>query len=259
MDTIETTIYTAVLITGFIIGTIIVYFAVTILRNHRRHFKMLRQNFLEEMQVLEKERDRIGRDLHDELGPLLTVTKIHINAVQGLPPEEQQHLEKAVSNIDDLTNRFSRIARNLTPRLLARRGLQTALSDFFAQHEEVSPIKMNFIYRIQKVHDPNLSLQLFRIIQELLHNAVKHSEASELTVHLTERKKKIYLSYKDNGKGMAPGSETQAGIGLSSLRNRAEMSGGKMKTIESVLQGTEYFFEIPIAKNYETNDTSGNS
>jgi signal transduction histidine kinase len=100
-------------------------------------------------------------------------------------------------------------------------------------------------------------LQIYRIVQELVHNTVKHSGGTELFVQLFERKKKIYLYYKDNGKGIQNDSaEKSDGLGLGSLQNRAAMLGGSMTYNSFNETGTEYFFEIPLIKNekeYNTN------
>lgn len=256
MDTIETTIYTAVLITAIVIGAILIYFAVTIFRSHRKYFKMLRRQFLAEMELLEKERNRIAKDLHDELGPLLTVARMNIETAEGVSAEDRKHLEKAREEILSLNERFAEIAKNLTPRSLVSKGLQTALEDFFDQCKEVSPIKMELIYAINSRVYINTSLQVFRMVQEMLHNAMKHSEASELTVQLKERKGKIYLFYRDDGKGIDPGTiRNQTGIGLGSLQSRAEMLGGKMIPLTGSKKGTEYLFEIPLIISDETTDT----
>lgn len=258
MDTAETTIYTAVLITGIVIGMIIIYFAFTILRSHRKYFKLLRQQFLAEMELLEKERNRIARDLHDELGPLLTVARIHIEATEGVSQEDRHHLEKADEKIKILTERFSGIAKNLTPKALASKGLQIALEDFFEECREISPIKMELAYQIESRLFINTSLHLFRMIQEMMHNAMKHSGASKLHIQLKEKKRKIYLFYKDNGMGiMNKNTSPGNGLGMQSIQNRAEMLGGKMIVIKPKEKGTEYFFEIPLEKSDEpTNKNS---
>jgi two-component system NarL family sensor kinase len=261
MDTNETRIYYAFLITSIVLGTIIIYFAITIYRNHRKHFKLLSQHFLAEMERLEKERTRIARDLHDELGPMLAVTQIHIQATHGSNKEDHAHLEKASSNIEFLTERFSGIARNLTPNVLVRKGLETALNDFFEQYREVSAIKMSFLFSIKSNISDTIALHIYRMIQEMIHNAVKHSGASEVNIHLHEKKKKLYMLYKDNGKGINTGEvfEEGGGLGLNSLKSRAEMLEGKMKFSSNEKEGTEYFFEIPLTRKYETGNKNSNS
>jgi signal transduction histidine kinase len=260
MDTNETRIFTAVLIAAIVIGGFIIYFTWIMLRNHRRHFRMLKRNFLLEIDILERERTRIAHDLHDELGPLLMVTRIQIESAQGASEEDRQYLEKAIENIDKLNERFGGIARNLTPRVIVSKGLETALSDYFEQYGSVSSIQMKLDYHIRSSIFINTSLQIYRIIQELVHNTVKHSGATELFVQLFERKRKIYLYYKDNGKGIQNDSaEKSDGLGLSSLQNRAAMLGGTMNYNSFKETGAEYFFEIPLIKNQKEYDTNRDS
>lgn len=255
MYPIETSIYTAVLITGVVLGTLLIYFGISIFRNQRRHFKMLSEHFLAELERLEKERTRIAADLHDELGPILSVTQIHIDAVTSENEKDITHLKKASENIQALTKRFSGIARNLTPRILTRKGLNVALHDFFEQYREVTTIQFTYIYSISTIIEPSISLHIYRMIQEVVHNAVKHSHATEIKVILLERGKKIYIQCKDNGIGMNINDKVAQGegLGLSSLKSRAEMLGGTISFSAKPNKGTEYFFEIPISwKNAST-------
>jgi signal transduction histidine kinase len=250
MDSFETTIYSAILISGAIIGIIILYFAITIIRNHRRHFRMLSQNFLAEMELLEKERNRIARDLHDELGPLLSVTQIHIHAAEGVGEKDNLHLKKAGENISELTQRFGGIAKNLTPKILAAKGLREALQEFLEQYNNTGFTKLEFSYQVSSVLTAEASLHIYRIIQELVHNAMKHSGAATVNIQVKERRGKLYLYYRDDGIGFDvkdPLKEVN-GLGLSSMKNRVVMLNGKMSCESEVKKGTEYFFEIPVKK-----------
>ncbi|TMI63734.1 MAG: hypothetical protein E6H07_13270 [Bacteroidetes bacterium] len=261
MDTNETTIYLAVLITGITLGSIIIYFAISMLRSHRRHFKLLSQNYRAEIEMLEMERTRIARDLHDELGPLLAVTQIHIDAAESINEKSKAHLEKAGRNMSLLYERFNGIAKNLTPKALVTKGLHTALKDFFEQYSEVTPIKLELQYRLKKELSLYYGLHVYRIMQELIHNAVKHSGAGNVQVVITEKKRKLYLLYKDNGIGISleKNKFEKTGLGISSLQNRTEMLGGRLTCTTGAKDGTEYFFEIPITDKNETTDQDINS
>lgn len=247
MDTNETTLYTAILITGFIIGAIIIYFAASIFRSHRQYFKTLRQQFLVEMELLERERNRIARDLHDELGPLLAIAKIQAETTTGATETEQKQLKKTAENIESVTKRLSGISKNLSPRILECKGLETALNDVIDQYRDLKKMQLHFKYQIKRVIQLPESLQIFRIVQELLHNALKHSEAKEVLIQLNERKRKLYIYYQDDGIGIDKSvNEEKEGFGLDSLRRRAEMLGGKMRLLSKNQEGVEYFFELPI-------------
>ncbi|HEX7905834.1 MAG TPA: ATP-binding protein [Chitinophagaceae bacterium] len=245
MDAFEITIYHAVLITSAVLFMVFVYFTITIFSNQRRHYKALQARLKAEINLLEKERIRIAHDLHDELGPLLSVIRIQASEAISDTAMGNVLLHKACVNIDQLAERLGGIARNLTPSQLVKKGLGVALQDFFNQYGGVIAIRMQLKYEVHSLTDAETSLHIYRMMQELVHNSVKHSGASFIDVHIKERKKKMYVLFKDNGKGIGelpvkPGK----GLGLESLRSRIELLGGEFR-IESK-GGTAYFFEIPL-------------
>lgn len=253
MDTNETTIYHAVLITGFVLGIILFYFAITIYRSHNKHFRLLRKHVLAEIELLEQERTRIANDLHDEIGPLLTISQIQVRTASGATLKDNEHLTKAATTIEQLHERFAEIAQNLTPKTLVTKGLHTALEDIIDQYKEVSSIDIKFEDKLSTKLTNVYSLHIYRIVQELFHNSVKHSGASVILLQLAERKQTLYLFYSDNGKGMSLNGKEPAGLGLGSLKSRAVLLGGKMRCSSSK-KGTEYFFELPISTYYERTD-----
>lgn len=250
MHSFEKTIYYAILITSIVLGIVFAFFTVTIFRNQRKHYKALQSKFLAEVELLENERTRIANDLHDELGPLLTVIRIQISETTEYKVMKNELLIKACRNIDQFAERLGGIALNLTPAQLVRKGLGIALEDFFEQYKEISPIVMQFRYEVKSDIDPHTGLHIYRIIQEIVNNSVKHSGASLIDVHLKERKKKLYILCKDNGKGIEASELTRNknGIGLGSLKSRTEMLGGNIQ-FESK-KGTEYFLEIPLTTKH---------
>jgi signal transduction histidine kinase len=261
MDTNETTIFTAILITGIVIGTIFIYFTITIYRNHRKHFKLLSRQFVAEVELLEKERSRIATDLHDELGPILAVTRIHLNSLDQLDKEQQQHLVIAEQNITVLTERLGGIAKNLTPKALATKGLKVALQDFIEQMQDITAMRMNLEYGLKSELQMLHALHIYRMIQELIHNSLKHSGATQLNIQLAEGKNKIYFLYNDNGIGISTTGTLKhsTGLGLESIRNRIEMLGGKMEQSKTAATGVDYFFEIPLRPFYERRNNHRNS
>lgn len=198
------------------------------------------------MELLEKDRTRIAYDLHDELGPILATTRMQLKLAAKKQPAVHHHIETAVQNIKDVTERMGGIARNLTPKVLVTRGLRIALEDFVEQYNEGSKIDMQLQYSVEHNPEPFFALHLYRIVQELIHNAVKHSNSAHVLIQLTEQKKRIYLFYADDGKGIAPEQSEQTGLGLNSLQSRAVVLGGKMQCESVPGKGTTYFFELPM-------------
>ncbi len=253
MDTTETTLYTAILIATIVIGTVLFYFAFSMYRGRVKHYRLLTKQLLAEMDVLERERTRIATDLHDDLGPMLAVTKIHIDQIEPISATEQQRHSLAVENILTLTNRLGEIAKNLTPAILKSKGLQIALEEFVDQFDEVSNMNIKLEYMIKRTPNSFYALHIYRIVQELVHNAVKHSAAQHVLIQLKERKQKLYIFYTDDGKGIETANKEnqQTGLGLGSLQNRANLLGGKMTRTQTKTKGTDFVFELPLNKNDE--------
>ncbi len=245
MHPFEARLYYAILISSIVLGSVILYFAVTVFRNQRRHYQQQRQHFLAEIQLLESERKRISQDLHDELGPLLALTKIQLSNIRREEVQDESYL-LADKNLEVIMQRMGGIALNLIPPRLEERGLRKTLESFVQQYEETTGLRVQFLYHIQQVLPPEMKLHLFRMVQEMMHNTIKHSKSSDILVHLKERKKKIYLLYKSSGSVQKQNSFHlySHGIGMSSLQNRTMLLGGKLNFDEK--QPGEYFIEIPL-------------
>jgi two-component system, NarL family, sensor kinase len=253
MDTTETTLYTAILIVSIVLGTVLFYFAFSMYRGRVKHYRILTKQLLAEMDVLERERTRIATDLHDDLGPMLAVTKINLEQLEPTNATEQQRHSTAVRTLLTLTNRLGEIAKNLTPAILKSKGLQVALEEFIEQFNEVSDMQLKLEYMIKRKPNMFYALHIYRIVQELVHNAVKHSCAQHVLIQLKEHKQKLYIFYTDDGKGLdsAHKENQQTGLGLGSLQNRANLLGGKMTRTQTKTKGTDLVFELPLNKNDE--------
>jgi signal transduction histidine kinase len=249
MDSIETSIFTAVLIIAIVLGSIILYFIGSMIRNHRIHYAILKKLVLTEIELLEKERERIARDLHDGLGPCLLLAKMHI-IMAGTEKEDDpgMHLSKAAGLVDALNEQFRSIAQNLTPAKILKKGLGFALEDFIDNYREVSSISFTLVFKVHRTIPGNMALHIYRMVQEMVNNSVKHSRASKIQVRVSEKKNMLYVLCKDNGHGAVAGRDIpeKEGKGLVNLQNRAAILGGKIIFQAMSLEGTEYLFELPL-------------
>lgn len=248
MDAQETTIYYSVLIAGILIGCIILYFAFSVIRYQSRHLKMQRGFFLREISLLEKDRTRIAYDLHDELGPQIALAQIKMRTAMNDAERRIQLLTEADENLNVIMERLGGIASNLTPRSLHVKGLRFALMDFITQVAGSSSIKLLFDYNINKEVSSEIAIHIYRIVQEVVHNAIKHSEAAQIEVSIRERGKLIRILCRDDGKGFFIYEQQgkSEGIGLRSLQSRTAMVNGKMHSFSAPGKGTKYLFEIPF-------------
>src|SRR5215213_4985195 len=144
MDAKETSFYTAVVIASIIIGIIICYFIITLIRQQRKNLELYRQSVLAEITAMEKERARIAADLHDELGPMLSAIKLKIGSFELTNDDDIKEAEKTDHHIDSLMKRMREISYDLIPNTLIRKGLVTALKEFVDYTNESDGLEISF-------------------------------------------------------------------------------------------------------------------
>ncbi|MDB5198769.1 MAG: hypothetical protein JWO92_732 [Chitinophagaceae bacterium] len=244
----ENRIFTAILTAAVILGAIITYFIISILRHHRKNLALHKQNILAEVTQIEKERARIAHDLHDELGPLLSAVKMKINSFELTEKEDKIQMEKTNSHIDDVLKRIREISFNLMPNSLLRKGIIPALKEFVDYLNTNTSIKFYFKFEKDLKLTEQNAVNMYRIIQEAVHNTIKHAQATELRIEMHTVKNNVVLSLTDNGIGFdyTKESEENIGFGLRSLLRRTEIMNGKMYIDSEPGNGTTYTFEIPL-------------
>jgi signal transduction histidine kinase len=248
MDSQEARIYTVVLIISVTLGVIIAYFIISIIRQQRRNLELQKASILAELSAMEKERARIAADLHDDLGPVLSVIKFQVDNVEDVKGEEKEQLAEASQHLDGLISRMREIANNLMPSALHRKGLITAIDEFISKASEAGKLQIHFRYP-ENLHLPEeISINIYRAIQEVVHNCMKHAKASELQIIMGEKNGALTILCRDNGKGFdyLRLSKESSGIGLKSLKNRTEMIGGTLQVESKEGKGSAFLFEIPI-------------
>lgn len=261
MDAKEASLFTAILIVCIVLGTIITYFIISIVRQHRRSLELYRKSIQTEIITLERERVRMAADLHDEVGPVLSAVKLKIGSVDVLNKEDQLELEKASGQIDNLIKRMREISFDLMPNSLIRKGLPEALNEFIDNCLKSGTLDIKFRYEVVNLTQQQ-SINLYRIIQEVIHNTMKHAGAKEIQIELRTDKGKIVLATQDDGVGFDYDDKVKiaSGLGLHNLLSRTEMMGGKMFVDSKKGKGTTYIFEIPMTTTnqyeYDKNSVS---
>ena len=251
MDALETSLYTAVLITGVVFICLTVFFAFSAIWHQRKHIRIQRQNFLDEISLLEKERNRVACDLHDELAPVLSLARFQVLSLASELPQEGDALQNVGLKLERVMLRLGEIAHNLNASTLVRKGLEFALSDFLLEIESLGTLRVSFVYDVAHDVPPVIGIHLYRIVQEVAQNSLKHAEASALEVHVKERFGKLFLFLRDDGRGFSYSRAVRlpSGIGLQSIRSRTGMLGGKFQCRSSPQRGTSFFLEIPFTSS----------
>lgn len=248
MDTQEARIYIAVLITVIVLGVIIGYFAVSVIRQQRKNSELQKLNAFAEITAMENERARIAADLHDDLGPILSVVKFRVDHADALNDEQANELKTASFQLDEIIARLRIVSNDLMPTVLQRKGLIPALEEFIDQARQVNTTQIIF-ERPECLNIPTEKMvHIYRILQESVHNCLKHANASRLEILFSVMPGLLRIRCRDNGSGFDKAAEPvqRSGIGMHSLQNRTAILDGSF-TIESVQgKGTILIFEIPL-------------
>jgi two-component system, NarL family, sensor kinase len=203
------------------------------------------------LQGQEEERSRIAKDLHDGLGGMLSGTKLSfINMKENLvlTPENATQFDKSISMLDNTIADLRKVAHNLMPEALVKFGLQEAVRDFCNSIQSSTNLKV--VYQplgVQTKLSNTAEVFTYRIIQELVNNAVKHANATQIIVQLTTNNNKIGIAVEDNGKGFdANALANSKGAGMDNIKYRVQYFNGTIDTVTSTGSGTSVNIELSV-------------
>lgn len=199
------------------------------------------------LQGQEQERTRMARDLHDGLGGMLAGVKLQLSGLAHRQSQQSPDMDlyKVISQLDQSANELRRIARNMMPESLLKFGLETALKDLCANlATPATPITLQ-AYGLSPDLDQDTQITVYRIIQELVVNAVKHAAASQILVQCSQNDNQLLIAVEDDGRGFDLNAlQREEGIGLSNVRNRVGYLKGKVDVDSALGQGTTVNIEI---------------
>lgn len=198
--------------------------------------KQLQQLSHRLVEVQEHERRDIARELHDEVGQILTGLKMTLELTRRLPPESADtYFDQAHQQVNELLGRIRNLSLDLRPAMLDDLGLLPALLWHFDRYTAQTKVQINFKQSgIEGRYAPELETAIYRIVQEALTNVARHSEVNEATVLLWTTPETIAVQIEDQGIGFRPElvMASSHSSGLTGMRERAALLGGKL-TIES--------------------------
>lgn len=248
MDTRESEIYLAVVIAVLLVGFILSYLFILLIRQHIKTIQLQKSNAFAEITTMEKERARIAADLHDELGPVLSVIKFRILNEISNQPNSENELVKASNQLDEVIEKVRQISNNLLPSILLNKGVIVAIETFIHQLEPLYRLHIDFEYPPFLSINEDQGIQIYRIVQEVINNCIKHANATKLLILFKLDKNRLTLICEDNGIGLmnAEISNHSTGRGINSMKYRTEMMAGFFKIDAEPGIGTILTFEIPL-------------
>jgi signal transduction histidine kinase len=204
------------------------------------------------MEGQEKERARIAGDLHDRLGSLLSTVKLHFNSLEPIltkDPEAAKNYRYAIELLDKSVEEVRAVSRNLTKGVLTQFGLLAAVENMRDAINSARKVKMTVINSGMETRlKSETEITLFRVIQELVTNVIRHAQTDEIFVQFVGADDRLNIIVEDHGIGFDKDNIKSEGIGLNNLKERVESIGGEF-TIDSIPgEGTTIIIDIP----YET-------
>jgi two-component system NarL family sensor kinase len=237
--------------TLFLLATL---FLIFYYRNNRKQTKLQWKEMQQQQELMlanamlegeEQERRRLARDLHDGLGGALAGIKIKLSGQEK--KERTPQLNEVILQLEDSINELRRIARNMMPENLQKAGLETALRDLCESMLSNNTSIEFHAFGLQQTIPLNVQANIYRIVQELLSNAVRHAHASKIIVQCSLNGNIFLITVEDNGRGFEMNTVMEAeGIGFRNIRNRVKYLNGNID-IESVPQeGTTVNIELHV-------------
>jgi PAS domain S-box-containing protein len=238
-------------INGKVKGSIGIHWDVTHLRKMEKMIedeKINHQNEIMKATISaeEKQREIFGNELHDGVGHILTYTSLFLQMAAGSNDIKPELIFKAKDKVEEALNEIRRISRNLVPPALLDLGLKEAIIELFNQFNDMNQIEFTVDCKKDDLVALEVDAQksIYRIVQELIVNTIKHADAKKIKLVLKRTKTMLQLVYKNDGKSFNI-NKVKKGNGLNSIANRAYFYNGSSK-IESLKTETTFTIELPL-------------
>lgn len=210
----------------------------------------------------ERERSRIGRELHDDICQSIALLTIRLDYLAAgfprLPAELVARMHELSKQMGKVSSSIHAVAHTLHSHTLEYLGLANSVSSFCAEFGDKQRVRIDF-----EVHDlpsnlpPDVSLALFRVLQEALQNSVRHSGVRQFEVELFENSHAVHLIVRDSGRGFDAKRLSGAGLGLISMRDRIKLVNGELLIKSRLQRGTTIHAKVPLVSTELTHRPDG--
>jgi len=212
--------------------------------------RIMQQKLITEaaIQVQEKEREEIGKELHDNINQILASTKLYLELALGGNLETLgDTISKSYQNVTFIIEEIRKLSKKLVPPSLDA-TLAEAIQDLIDEIQAITPVKISLMPDLdEKLLNENIKLMIYRIVQEQINNILKHSAASQVEIKITADTEKLDVTIIDNGLGFDTNKKSK-GIGLRNIDNRVKFYNGTTQVISHPGKGCSLEISIPMEK-----------
>jgi signal transduction histidine kinase len=199
----------------------------------------------------EREREVIGRELHDNVNQVLTTIKLYLEMAMNNPADREKLIPKSIHHLVESINEIRNLSRDLSAPTLGTRSLIDSLTALLEMVRSSSGLYILFQHQLYYRPTPkDQKLAIYRIVQEQLNNVIKHANATEVLVCIAQTEDNTQVIIKDNGHGFDP-SESRTGIGLNNIISRAKVFDGEVKIESGPGKGCSVTIDFPAVLEKE--------
>ena len=202
------------------------------------------------IETQEKERTRIARELHDDIGSKLNVVNLNVRLLKGIyekgndPQDVLGHINTAIKSSIERTREISHA---LMPPILTKFGIHSALNSFATSINRTGELKINLdIDQDWGTLDKMSELHIYRIIQELTTNTLKHAKADKIEIQSTVNQNELKIVYSDNGVGIKDEEGFMSGMGISNIKARSKLLNARSQLNTEKTTGMQFEISIPL-------------
>jgi len=210
------------------------------------------------IEAQEQERARIGRELHDDINQRLAMVAVQLESLEGDPSEVQRRVQQLRKEVTEISDDVQALSHELHSSKLEYLGAVAGIRGLCKEFGDRHGMKVNFKPDVASPIPTDIAVTLFRVLQEALHNAAKHSGAKQVGVQLEEHSNEIHLTISDDGKGFEMDTAKQGrGLGLASMEERVRLVKGTLAIDSKLMAGTSIRARVPVASEQESPAMAG--
>jgi len=199
------------------------------------------------IQAQEKERNELGRELHDNINQVLATIKMYLSMSLDKDGKQEHLLQHSLENVNYAIEEIRKLSRSLVSPSLGDIGLGEALEELAAEINELNTFKVEIVNEIsdKKLIDDNMELMFYRVAQEQLNNIRKYAKANKAVITVKTNKENLFFSVADDGIGFDTKQKAQ-GIGLKNISSRVDFYSGSVKIVSAPDKGCRLEISIPV-------------
>jgi PAS domain S-box-containing protein len=229
--------------------------------SERKQLETARKSFTQRMlQTLEAERQRVARELHDDVGQAVATVGVLLHTLAQPPGAVAEAMRPALhttlTTIGEITESVARLCREYHPAELLGLGLEGTLAAYVREFARRHGVACRLSIALTEPLGAEHELHLYRIVQETFTNIARHAQARQVTMRLACRGQAIVLTIHDDGVGFTPDSTETRGLGLVTIRERAEIMGATLTIRSRPRRGTEVRVVLPLAATRAASDVA---